>query len=67
MLYEMDDVVHHAYFPHDAVFSLVNVMEDGDGVVTLNSIRRIEAALDAGQAQAAMLAADFHSEMALRR
>ena len=29
VLYEMGDVVHHAYFPHDAIISLVNVMEDG--------------------------------------
>jgi CRP-like cAMP-binding protein len=32
VLYEMGDVVHYAYFPHDAIISLVNVMEDGDTV-----------------------------------
>jgi CRP-like cAMP-binding protein len=32
VLYEMGDVVHHAYFPHDTIVSLVNVMEDGDTV-----------------------------------
>src|SRR3712207_2609088 len=32
VLYEMGDIVHHAYFPHDAIVSLVNVMEDGDTV-----------------------------------
>jgi phage gp37-like protein len=37
------------------------------GVVTLTAAGRITADLVAGQAQAAMLAADFHSAMALRR
>src|SRR3712207_5694927 len=32
VLYEAGDTILHAYFPHDAVVSLVNVMEDG-GVV----------------------------------
>jgi CRP-like cAMP-binding protein len=32
VLYEMGDIVHHAYFPHDAIISLVNVMEDGSTV-----------------------------------
>jgi transposase len=38
-----------------------------DGVVTLTAAKCIKADLVAGQAQAAMLAADFHSAMALRR
>jgi hypothetical protein len=42
------------------------LMADG-GVVTLTAARRIKANLGAGHAQAAMLAADFHSAMALRR
>jgi len=29
VLYEMGDPITHAYFPHDAIISLVNVMEDG--------------------------------------
>ena len=29
VLYEMEDNVSHAYFPHDAIVSLVNVMKDG--------------------------------------
>ena len=29
VLYEMEDHVSHAYFPHDAIVSLVNVMKDG--------------------------------------
>jgi uncharacterized membrane protein (DUF441 family) len=36
------------------------------GVVTLTAAKRINADLVAGQAQAAMLAADFYSAMALR-
>jgi CRP-like cAMP-binding protein len=32
VLYEMGDVVRDAYFPHDAIVSLVNVMEDGGTV-----------------------------------
>jgi CRP-like cAMP-binding protein len=32
VLYEMGDVIHHAYFPHDAIISLVNVMENGSTV-----------------------------------
>jgi CRP-like cAMP-binding protein len=32
VLYEAGDIVRHAYFPHDAIISLVNVMEDGDTV-----------------------------------
>ncbi len=30
VLYEAGDIIHHAYFPHDAIISLVNVMESGD-------------------------------------
>ena len=37
------------------------------GVVTLNAAKRAEADFSTGQAQAAILAADFHSAMALRR
>jgi CRP-like cAMP-binding protein len=29
VLYEAGDIIRHAYFPHEAVISLVNVMEDG--------------------------------------
>jgi CRP-like cAMP-binding protein len=29
VLYEPGDVIGHIYFPHDAIISLVNVMEDG--------------------------------------
>jgi CRP-like cAMP-binding protein len=29
VLYDMGDAVTHVYFPHDAIVSLVNVMEDG--------------------------------------
>jgi CRP-like cAMP-binding protein len=29
VLYEPGDVVRHVYFPHEAIISLVNVMEDG--------------------------------------
>ena len=32
VLYEPGDPIHHIYFPHDAIISLVNVMEDGDTV-----------------------------------
>jgi CRP-like cAMP-binding protein len=32
VLYEMGDAIHDAYFPHDAIVSLVNVMEDGGSV-----------------------------------
>jgi CRP-like cAMP-binding protein len=32
VLYEAGDPILHAYFPHDAVVSLVNVMEDGGSV-----------------------------------
>jgi CRP-like cAMP-binding protein len=30
VLYEAGDVIRHVYFPHEAIISLVNVMEDGD-------------------------------------
>ena len=29
ILYEPGDAISHAYFPHNAIISLVNVMEDG--------------------------------------
>src|SRR5215207_4073832 len=29
LIYDTGDIVRHAYFPHDAMVSLVNVMEDG--------------------------------------
>ena len=32
VLYEAGDVIRHVYFPHDAMVSLVNVMEDGGSV-----------------------------------
>jgi CRP-like cAMP-binding protein len=32
VLYEAGDPIRHAYFPHDAVVSLVNVLEDGQTV-----------------------------------
>jgi len=32
VLYEAGDVIRYAYFPHDAMVSLVNVMEDGNTV-----------------------------------
>src|SRR4051794_1911970 len=32
VLYDTGEVILHAYFPHDAVISLVNVMEDGGSV-----------------------------------
>jgi CRP-like cAMP-binding protein len=32
VLYEPGDTIRHIYFPHDAVVSLVNVMEDGSSV-----------------------------------
>jgi CRP-like cAMP-binding protein len=32
VLYDVGDVIRHLYFPHEAVISLVNVMEDG-GIV----------------------------------
>jgi len=32
VLYDSGDTLHYAYFPHNAMISLVNVMEDGDAV-----------------------------------
>src|SRR6187455_2458669 len=32
VLYDTGDTISHAYFPHDAIVSLVNVMEDGSTV-----------------------------------
>jgi CRP-like cAMP-binding protein len=32
VLYEPGDIIRHAYFPHNTVISLVNVMEDGGSV-----------------------------------
>jgi CRP-like cAMP-binding protein len=32
VLYDMGDTIHSAYFPHDAIVSLVNVMKNGDTV-----------------------------------
>jgi CRP-like cAMP-binding protein len=32
VLYEIGDIIRYAYFPHDAIVSLVNVMEDGGTV-----------------------------------
>jgi CRP-like cAMP-binding protein len=32
VLYDTGDAISHAYFPHDAIVSLVNVMEDGGTV-----------------------------------
>src|SRR5215216_5976540 len=32
ILYDTGDAISHAYFPHDAIVSLVNVMEDGGTV-----------------------------------
>src|SRR5919107_1366255 len=32
VLYDTGDAIHYAYFPHDAIISLVNVMEDGSTV-----------------------------------
>jgi CRP-like cAMP-binding protein len=29
ILYDTGDLMHHAYFPHDSIISLVNVLEDG--------------------------------------
>jgi CRP-like cAMP-binding protein len=29
VLYDTGDLIHHAYFPHDSIISLVNVLEDG--------------------------------------
>jgi CRP-like cAMP-binding protein len=32
VLYEPGDIIHYIYFPHEAIISLVNVMEDGSTV-----------------------------------
>lgn len=32
MLYEPGEIIHYAYFPHSAVISLVNVLNDGSTV-----------------------------------
>jgi CRP-like cAMP-binding protein len=32
VLYDTGDAISHAYFPHDTIVSLVNVMEDGGAV-----------------------------------
>jgi CRP-like cAMP-binding protein len=34
VLYETGETIHHAYFPHDCIVSLVTVLEDGDTVET---------------------------------
>jgi CRP-like cAMP-binding protein len=34
VLYEAGDTIHHAYFPHDSMVSLVTVMQDGETVET---------------------------------
>lgn len=39
VLYEAGDVIHHVYFPHEAIISHVNVMEDG-GIVEVGVFGR---------------------------
>ncbi len=34
VLYETGETIHHAYFPHDCVMSLVTVMQNGETVET---------------------------------
>jgi CRP-like cAMP-binding protein len=36
VIYETGDFIHHVYFPHDAIVSLVNVLEDGRTVEVAN-------------------------------
>jgi len=49
------------------ILACLTLVEGAIHDITLTAARRIKAGLVAGEAQAAMLAADFHSAMALRR